>query len=1030
MLSSKNNLSYAVGIFVKYLSAVLLCVLLAACGGGGGGDSAPPPSSNAPAPAPTPTPTPTPEPTPTPVPTPTPTPAPTPTPTPTPTPVSLDVGTSGSLEFRSGSRATVQGVFIGTAESGATLRWAQTSGTPVTIQNPNASLLEFDAPIVAEAETLRFTVSGLNAQGNVMPRTTLTGSEPMVTTVAVTIYGDSAIVDLPPAPPCASEVCANIRARRVSGVAPLAVFVDGTIADPDESSALFHKLHYVWDFHNGDNTYNKTWNNTGLPKRTAYGAIAGHVYDDPGEYEIKLTVSDGQGHVATDTLKITVLSADTLENTYCLADIANNGGDFKGCPLDVNNDGNCDSSGCLDTNSVAYRDVVKSNTRILFRRGDTFSHQGFVVNIKGPGLVSAFGSGTEKPFLRETSGHVVFDENAVDWRISDLHLEPVDLSSAPKVAGRDILLYDINVHNYSTCGNQFNQDVMVKGVFLVDYHCQGIPSNAGGWKIYAWLEESAYMGFTLTEGGRNAEGHMRFMHASKVLIQHTDLDYYPEGKQSISVRSCANTDGDSIVCPPSLPTSQVIISDNRLLGERGATMNIAGLGTYNDIIYERNLLRFIDTIPGQGTSGFNPAPTLNRLTFRNNILYVDGGGSSRLTSVRNDDGPVNEFRIYNNTVVSNGSSSTIEACGGVVNSGLCSNNLVWATNNTSAPNRMNVPGSGNLSNLDLTESPFIFDFDFLTIPDANDFELKSNSLPATGSQPTGHYNAIDFLSRPRKANGAIGAVEVSSAKTAAATMVWQDSWETLDVSNLKASDSFLNYDPQTSGANLWEVITKAQAQAEGIDVSAIDGNKLYRAEILMTHNDSHRAYPVVHFDQAGNGQNPNFPDGVPSPYVAQWWVWWNPDGGYSGWNHLATFANNDSWTVHTINVAPVNSTTGRISLKNGNKVKTEEFFAGNVVPVGEWFRMTVYVDYDYENGGGDNNGIEVVWIDDQLAAIGKGGYLSPSNVSGGTSFLKRAHWGLYADESSSAGRWYEDNTKIWTTGTALTQFNSVPVAPN
>src|SRR3989344_3567013 len=96
-------------------------------------------------------------------------------------------------------------------------------------------------------------------------------------------------------------------ASRTSGVAPLAVFFDAV--DPTASGVSdlgaarpFHELQYSWDF--GD-VNSGNWVTDGKPKNKATGAVAAHVFETPGDYNITLTISDGtQNQSYTQTITV------------------------------------------------------------------------------------------------------------------------------------------------------------------------------------------------------------------------------------------------------------------------------------------------------------------------------------------------------------------------------------------------------------------------------------------------------------------------------------------------------------------------------------------------------------------------------------------------------------------------------------------------------------------------------------------------------------------------------------------------------
>ena len=83
----------------------------------------------------------------------------------------------------------------------------------------------------------------------------------------------------------------EIAADRTSGPAPMAVKFTGTGADPDGNPAL---LQYAWDFGDGGKSFD--------PNPT-------HIYNAPGTFTARVTVTDGSGATASKTVTITVAPA-------------------------------------------------------------------------------------------------------------------------------------------------------------------------------------------------------------------------------------------------------------------------------------------------------------------------------------------------------------------------------------------------------------------------------------------------------------------------------------------------------------------------------------------------------------------------------------------------------------------------------------------------------------------------------------------------------------------------------------------------
>ena len=103
----------------------------------------------------------------------------------------------------------------------------------------------------------------------------------------------------------AQSISVDLQASRMVGVAPLAVFFDGTgTTHADVSVRPFHELGFTWDF--GDPSAG-SWQESGKNKNWATGAVAAHVFELPGSYTTSVTVVDASGSQAQASVMITVL---------------------------------------------------------------------------------------------------------------------------------------------------------------------------------------------------------------------------------------------------------------------------------------------------------------------------------------------------------------------------------------------------------------------------------------------------------------------------------------------------------------------------------------------------------------------------------------------------------------------------------------------------------------------------------------------------------------------------------------------------
>lgn len=229
--------------------------------------------------------------------------------------------------------------------------------------------------------------------------------------------------------------------------------------------------------------------------------------------------------------------------------------------------------------------------------------------------------------------------------------------------------------------------------------------------------------------------------------------------------------------------------------------------------------------------------------------------------------------------------------------------------------------------------------------------------------------------------------------------------------------------PNNNGDSGWAIIDNAQAAVDG--VPALEGGHMYKGWVNSASSSSHRAYPVVHLDQASGGGNPDFPNGVPSPMVNKFHVYMDWDSGaYPAWSwvSLFTLCNNTTWNVITgsmlspgdlLELAHVG---GYGDFDEGNG--WERIGGNTYMPANEWTSFTVYADFRPEYD------ILYVWMNGEPILRANGG-----EVDQDSDYLKRAHWGLYASGQISDAVMYNDSIQLWTLTKPWTDFSTPPPSP-
>jgi len=576
------------------------------------------------------------------------------------------------------------------------------------------------------------------------------------TSVASACQDSGVVMDMSLDGPASSpQIGINLTTNRISGIAPLSVFFDAAnTTHTDNNIDPFLDLHYQWYFHDTAAYSSGTWKYSCKSKNLATGPLAAHIFDDPGTYQVRLTVMDRNGNQTSTTVDITVESPESL-TTYCVADVSGNGGDFMGCPLDTNSDGNCDvtPNQCLDSSNMvnATRRRLTGGNRILFRRGDTFTGTTTGIRFSGSkGIVGAFGAESQPaPIWLFSDSSQLNDQvvalrfnNAFDWRFMDIDLvaDPGTFTSLGVVLSvlesRNILQYRVSSRAWGNFGSVMHTkwngssaigaDFFPENIFIVDVDYTELADLAGGWAMWFQMDSSAMMGvFVEAHDKGQAEGIYRSQHSKKVLIQHNRLQnpgIARGGKQNISIRTCEHPNS---LCTANTYTEEVIISDNILVAPHMVGPIQVPPGPQRRYIVERNFIHYgasvrMDYWDAMHFTGNGP----EGLVVRNNISdqsmpsgYVGIEHSLVLT------GP-NQAKVYNNTMYwkNNGGSATI--CTNVIN-GPCTNNLIYA------PGAF-AEGSGtenNLANADFSGSPFSA---AITVP-----PLPQQFIPDSSQMPSG-----------------------------------------------------------------------------------------------------------------------------------------------------------------------------------------------------------------------------------------------------------------------------------------------------
>ncbi len=422
-----------------------------------------------------------------------------------------------------------------------------------------------------------------------------------------------------------------LTASRVKGYAPLAVHfgavdsASGVIQPPDNE---FDHHHYAWDF--GD-TSGGNWAVDKQSRNVATGFVAGHVFVEPGTYTVNLALTDDQQQVNTYKQVIEVLNPETATDltTYY---VATNG-------LDSN-------TGTTESTPFATyahaMEQVGPNTRILFRRGDTWQCATGWIDCDGPGIIGAYGSGN-KPVLQFTGERGIqfgWSSDNRDWRIVGLRFEGNGESEAIFSEGarlNQMLVWDVEIESW-------------RAGIVISANCSDLDQNV----VAASKIQDIRAAWTIYMGGTRSFIQGNHLDKQSTTESHTFRNYCANGFSAThnyfapALHSCMKLHSPTWV-DTGFNSENITITDNVFEGSNW-TVNLGPQNADNDervnnVRYERNLhLRTSNT-------SISLTVWAKDVTVQNNIFISNEGDSYRAVKIeqRGIEPPPHGTRVYNNT---------------------------------------------------------------------------------------------------------------------------------------------------------------------------------------------------------------------------------------------------------------------------------------------------------------------------------------------------------------------------------------------
>jgi len=291
----------------------------------------------------------------------------------------------------------------------------------------------------------------------------------------------------------ASSPSPKIKAQRGSIMAGQSIHVDGTdskLGTGSPQNALFH-----WNFGDGNGSYNDL-----------DGFNAAHFYEKSGTYKITLTITNEAGKKSSTSITVKV-TANTRDRLY------------------VSNSGNDSNPGTQSKPIKSWAravQLVRSNTEVLFRRGDSFDAYDTMTNSYDNVVVGAYGSGSN-PVINwkpNVSGYpTIISPKGDDVTIQGLTF--TSSASNPPQAIRPIgNNITVRGNTFKTLGYAVNANGKPNGLLVQG---NAAPDVGGIESYFIWAEGSDHVYLGNKVANSREEHAVRVVGADRVLIWGNDL---------------------------------------------------------------------------------------------------------------------------------------------------------------------------------------------------------------------------------------------------------------------------------------------------------------------------------------------------------------------------------------------------------------------------------------------------------------------------------------------------------------------------
>ncbi len=571
----------------------------------------------------------------------------------------------------------------------------------------------------------------------------------------------------------------EIEASVTNGVAPL--FVSFEVPHDSEE---FHTYSYNWNFN--DNPAS-SWASNGLSKNQARGALAAHVFENPGTYLVSVNVKTASGELAQGSKEIVVSDPNLVyagEATTCVNPLGDE--DFSAAPSGARK---------IQTNDISsITAYANPGSRILLKRGASWStagisdwpeHGGPVsIGAYGPAAdPDAFGIYANAPQINMSAGTFLDIGRKSDWRVMDISFSNPG-KNANVIGGvylaQRILMLHLSTRGFGTAigwshwldpsGPQLDQLALVS--------CD--IRDAGEHCLYAGSERLALLGNNFQ--GADDSHTARVWQAYKSVISSNSFSGSSlttnSGRQALKLHGPGAEELGSTAWDHLNRRSEFVIVSDNIFGSSGPWP--VSLGPQDDgkderlsdIVFERN--RYCADYGARSALSLALDTAFlfygRRISIRNNV--VDGANFGRYftgITIRAGSASPNpeDIWIYNNTIYKPNDPDGQDWIGIFISSGASKvqarNNLISFPVTSSGSQTIIVDnGSATIKSNNILNGNFSFaDPDNASQPIKRSFALKTGSSAAIDKGYASERVFEDFsgTARPLGSGSDIGALE-------------------------------------------------------------------------------------------------------------------------------------------------------------------------------------------------------------------------------------------------------------------------------